>query len=111
MSKTKTEIWTIFFFLHLTFMVIIIGIKSKIFHKSVKTINATAIPRTFTGFHHYKMNTVMILSFRKGRSGQTVQTQITLLLEEQSDQGLHRLQYHLNRLDALLYNKAILFRF
>ena len=34
-------------------------------------------------------NTVMILSFRTDRSGQTVQTQIRLLLEEQSDQGLH----------------------
>ena len=35
------------------------------------------------------MNTVMFLSFRTDRSGQTVQTQIRLLLEEQSDQGLH----------------------
>ena len=33
--------------------------------------------------------TVMTLSFQTGRSGQTVQTQIRLLLEEQSDQGLH----------------------
>ena len=33
--------------------------------------------------------TVMILSFRTYRSGQTVQIQIRLLLEEQSDQGLH----------------------
>ena len=32
--------------------------------------------------------TVMILSFRIDRSGQTVQTQIRLLLEEQSDQEL-----------------------
>ena len=47
--------------------------------------------------------TVMILSFRTGRSGQTVQTQIRLLLEEQSDQGLHCLTLHLHRLDALLY--------
>ena len=35
--------------------------------------------------------TVMTLSFRKDRSGQTVQTQIKLFLEEQSDQGLHYL--------------------
>ena len=35
------------------------------------------------------LTTVMTLSFRKDRSGQTVQTQIRLLLEEQSDQGLH----------------------
>ena len=38
--------------------------------------------------------TVMIQSFRTDSSGQTVQTQIRLLLEEQSDQGLHCLQFH-----------------
>ena len=38
---------------------------------------------------------VMILNFRTARSGQTVQTQIRLLLEEQSDQGLHCLLFHL----------------
>ena len=42
--------------------------------------------------------TVMILSFRTNRSGQTVQTQIRLLLEEQSDQSLHCLLFHLNLL-------------
>ena len=36
------------------------------------------------------------------RSGQTVQTQIRLFLEEQSDQGLHYLQFPLHLLDALL---------
>ena len=46
--------------------------------------------------------TVMILSFRTGRSGQTVQTQIRLLLEEQSDQGLHCLPFHQHHLDSLL---------
>ena len=40
--------------------------------------------------------------FRTDRSGQTVQTQIKLLLEEQSDQGLHCLQFPLNLLTALL---------
>ena len=40
--------------------------------------------------------TVMILSFRTDRFGQTVQTQIRLLLEEQSDQGLHCLLFHLH---------------
>ena len=34
--------------------------------------------------------------------GQTVQTQIRLLLEEQSDQGLHCLPFRLHRLDSLL---------
>ena len=44
--------------------------------------------------------TVMILSFRIDRPGQTVQTQIRQLLEEQSDQGLHCLQFPLHRLDV-----------
>ena len=38
--------------------------------------------------------------------GQTVQTQIRLLLEEQSDQGLHCLPFRLHRLDSLLYGRA-----
>ena len=42
------------------------------------------------------VSTVMILNFRTDRSGQTVQTQIRLLLEEQSDQGLHCLLFHLH---------------
>ena len=47
--------------------------------------------------------TVVFLSFRTDRSGQTVQTQIRLLLEEdQSDQGLHCLQFPQHLLDALL---------
>ena len=45
----------------------------------------------------------MILSFRINWSGQVVQTQIRLLLEEQSDQGLHYLQYCLHLSDTLLF--------
>ena len=45
--------------------------------------------------------TVMILNFRTDRSGQTLQTQIRLLLEEQSDQGLRCLLFHL---DVFLQN-------
>ena len=52
------------------------------------------------------LTTVMILSFRTDRPGQTVQTQIRLLLEEQSDQGLHCLPFRLHRLDSLVYGKA-----
>ena len=61
----------------------------------------------------------MILSFGTDRPGQTVQTQIRLLLEqstvqtqirllleEQSDQGLHCLPFRLHRLDSLLYGRA-----
>ena len=52
------------------------------------------------------VNTVMILSFWTDRSGHTVQTQIRLLLEEQSDQGLHCLPFCLHRLDSLPYGRA-----
>ena len=54
-----------------------------------------------------KNATVMIVSFRTDRSGQTVQTQIRLLLEEQSDQGLHCLQFPLHLLVTSLYGRAI----
>ena len=47
------------------------------------------------------MTTVMTLSFRTDGSGQIVQTQIRLLLEEQSDQGLHCLLYHLHLFDEI----------
>ena len=45
-------------------------------------------------------------SFRTDMPGQTVQTQIRLLLEEQSDQGLHCLPFRFYRLDSLLYGRA-----
>ena len=48
----------------------------------------------------------MFLNFRTDGSGQTVQTQIRLLLEEQSDQGLHCLLFRLHRLDSFLYGRA-----
>ena len=43
----------------------------------------------------------MIISFRADRSGQTAQTQIRLLLEEQSDQDLHCLPFHLHVFDKI----------
>ena len=43
-------------------------------------------------------NTVMTLSIRTDRFGQTVQTHLRLLLEEQSDQGLHCFLFHLHHL-------------
>ena len=57
------------------------------------------------------ISTVMFLSFRTDRSGQTVQTQLRLLLEKQSDLGLHCLPFWLHLLGALLFGKAILFKF
>ena len=56
-------------------------------------------------------NTVMILSFRKDRFGQTVQTQIRLLLEEKSDQGLHCLLFHLHVFDKNPKGLVSLFEF
>ena len=47
------------------------------------------------------MSTVMTLSFRTDRSGQTVKTQIRLLLEEQSDQGHHCLLFPLHHFDKI----------
>ena len=53
----------------------------------------------------------MNLSFRTLRPGQTVQTQIRLLLEEQSDQGLYCLLFHLHVLDEIPQGFASLFEF
>ena len=53
----------------------------------------------------------MILSFRTDGSGQTVQTQIRLLLEEHSDQGLHCLLFHLHRLNKIISGLAFLLEF
>ena len=47
--------------------------------------------------------TVMILSFQTDRLGQTVQTQFRLLLEEQSDQGIHCLLFHSHLFDKILF--------
>ena len=44
-------------------------------------------------------HTIMIQNFRTYRSRKTVQTQIRLLQEEQSDQGLHCLLFHLHLSD------------
>ena len=52
---------------------------------------------------HGSFDTVMTLSFLTGRSGQTVQTQIRLLLEEQSDQGLHCLLFHFYHFDKIFF--------
>ena len=64
--------------------------------------------------HYYyslAIYTVMILNFWTDWSGQTVQTQIRLLLEEQSDQGLHCLLFHLHVFDKIPSDLASLFEF
>ena len=62
----------------------------------------------FSIFQEVVSSTEMILSFRTDRSGQTVQTQIKLLLEEQPDQGLQCLLFCLYLLDSLLYENHII---
>ena len=59
----------------------------------------------------FYFNIVMILSFQTDKSGQTVQTQIRLLLEEQSHQGLHGLLFRMHLLDTLFNGKAMMFKF
>ena len=63
-------------------------------------------------FGKFTVITVMILCFQQDRSGQTVQTQIRLLLQEQeqSDQGLHCLLhvFCLHLLDTLFYGGHII---
>ena len=54
---------------------------------------------------------IMTLSFRTDRSGQTVPTQIRLLQEKQSDQGLHCLLFPMYLLDKMFYGLASLFEF
>ena len=73
--------------------------------------NATLILTFLSHGVQLQSVTVMILSFRTDWSGQTVQTQIRLLLEEQSDQGLHYLHYYLHLMDALFDGKTSVFLF
>ena len=62
----------------------------------------------------YRVNscrTVQILCIGTGRSHQTVQTKIRLLLKKQSDQGLRCLPFHQHLLDALMQCYIKLFYF
>ena len=54
--------------------------------------------------------TVMILNFRKDRSWQTLQTLIRLLLEEQSDQGLHCLLFNFHRVNEIPFKFGLFVR-
>ena len=59
-----------------------------------------------------KLNpTVKILNVGTDRSEQTVRTLIRLLLQEQSDQGLHCFPNHMYHTDTLLYRKYRLLHF
>ena len=75
---------------------------------SKKKKSKSSAGNTFTSILVIMMNaeqpalilfTVILLSFWTDRSGQTVQTKIRLPLEEQSDQGLHCLLFHLHLSD------------
>ena len=60
-----------------------------------------------------KCSTIMILIFGQTDFGKQcrVQTQIRLLLEEQSDQDLHFLLFHLHHFDEIPYALTSLFEF
>ena len=59
-----------------------------------------------------EIDIVIVISFRTGKSGQTLQTQIRLLLEEQSDRGLHCLLFHFMHLfEKIPKGLASLFEF
>ena len=80
--------------------------------KAVSRVYHQARPHPYwTATQASYRRTVMVLSFRTDRSGQTVQTQIRLLLEEQSDQGLHCLLFHLHVFDKIPSGWAYLFEF
>ena len=69
------------------------------FHEGLKNCLSIVIkylPICSSVYMFYTCTTVMILCFRTQGSGQSVQTQIRLLLEEQSDQGIHCLLFHLH---------------
>ena len=51
--------------------------------------------------NRFSRDEAIILNFRTDSSGQTVQTQIRLLLEKQSDQVLHYLLFHLHVFDKI----------
>ena len=55
--------------------------------------------------------TIMILSFRTGKPGPSADPDQTAPRGRQSDQGLHCLQFQLHLLEALLYGKALFFKF
>ena len=86
-------------------MILRIGSIWVIFLSVVVNTEEIAMEMAFT--RKYSTNTalcataLMILSFRTEMSGQTVQTQIRQLLEEQSDQGLHCLLFHLHLFDEI----------
>ena len=73
------------------------------FAPSQYTDQPELLPSLIRVFTIHLIGTVMILNFRTDRSGLTVQTQIRLLLEEQSDQGLHCLLFHLHAFDKILF--------
>ena len=84
-------------------IVIAIGASDQRLQKSEKSIQVVR-----TELHI--LNTVIILNIGTDRSGQTVQTQIRLLLMEQSDQGLLCLLFCLHLWNTILHCKIQLFQ-
>ena len=92
--ERKTTIQQLLYFIHIKFMMT----AYVMFHKIIpKDIAST-------------LYTVIILNIGTDRSEQTVQTQIRLLLMEQSDLGLPCLLFCLHLLDTILHCKIQLFQ-
>ena len=88
-STNSAQKYILYIFLSVKLLIIKL---SKVFvHKFIKVIPFPC--------YNGSLLTHMILSFQTDRSGQTVQTQIRLLLEEQSDQGLHCMLFHWHHFD------------
>ena len=86
--------------------------KDRFSHDAVQSnILPVVLYCNFVSQEQSNSTTVMILIFQTDRSGQTEQTQIRLLLEEQSDQGLHCLLFHLHLFDEIPLGLASLFEF
>ena len=76
-----------------------------VYHENKEIVIPKVVTVVILKFEEYGF-TVMTLNFRTDMSGQTEQTQIRLLLEEQSDQGLHCLPFRLHCLDSLLFRRV-----
>ena len=87
--------------------------KLRSYSTAPKGVNFSKIPLTNVYLSMCKkivLLTVIILNIGTDRSEQTVQTQIRLLLKEQSDQGLLCLLFCLHLLNTMLHCKIQMFQ-
>ena len=87
--------------------------ESKMRRKKPSVFHSVLNPFMYIAFNikEVVLITVIILNFWTEKSGQKAQTQIRLLLEEQSDQVLHCLLFQLHVFDKIPSGLASLFEF